>query len=362
MNHRRLGSSVSLAMSLFMLGGCNGMYITGPAHPYEWATGEIAASFSISGGAAPPESSTLPSRCNWPSRSANSHLEQENLSSMICVDMASLIQLENKYYSDDADAEKRKRYRDRWVQILMRDIDVLWWGYKNGFLTADDSSKIVSETLVTGLAAGSAGITAQTTKTVLAILSATLNGFNTSFDKNVLANQMAPVLFAAIEADRENVDSQIISGLKQDVTHYSLVMASRDVMRYADAGSISNAIASLSGKAGISVSNAKNKRDTISNKKTPGAPTLQTVTQNGNKVTIQFKPPSDIGSGDILGYTVIAQPNDGGVPVTEYQKDGAENQVIISSLNRGVYTITIWAINSVGQGAPSAPFRQVEIK
>lgn len=352
---------VFLTAGVISLSGCNGMYLTSPAHPYEWATPESERAAIIDERSRkttthlPPDDankqSDIISQCQSATSQNNWHMQQNIFPKVVCVDMVLLTGLENEYYSA-TDSKIKINDRDRWVQTLMRDVDVLWWGYKNGFLTNYDSTKVTTETIVTGAAAASAGFAAKSTKTALAVLAATLNGFNTSFDKDVLANQMAPVLFTAAEADRTKIESQIIEGLKQDTDHYSLAVAARDVMRYANAGSISSALASLGGQAGQAMTSAQQERDatSISSATAPGS---VTPSVSGNDVTLQFKPPTESGGAPVIGYQVVAQPKSGTATVAYFPNDGS-NQVMLPKLPDGGYTVKIWAITSGGPGASSA--------
>ncbi|SOE86978.1 hypothetical protein SAMN05446935_7518 [Burkholderia sp. YR290] len=362
MKTRRTGSYAGLGIVVFALSGCNGIYLTGPSQPYEWQTAEAVSTASAVGAAQPASLSSTNSACanslphNWMA-------SQRSLPSILCIDMVSLTQWENHYYSENTSDKEQQKDRDRWVQTLMRDIDVLWWGYKNSFLTNDDTTKVVSETLVTGMAAAAAGVTAQAGKTALAVLAATLNGFNTSFDKNVLANQLAPVLFAAIESDRSMIESQIIAGLKKNTTEYSLAMASRDVMRYADAGSLSNALASISRQTGLESAASKEKRDTAAVGAVPLAPVLSAKPGKAGAATITFVQPPSASNDVILGYSFTATP----VPPTtgKAQTKDIENDqkytVTFSSLPAGTYTFTGFAINSTGPGTKSAPTPPVKV-
>lgn len=366
MKPQNLVAPLLLISILMVLVGCNGMYLTGPAHPYEWATAETVATASTS--ANPPlADDKIVTSCNKQNEHAKVHLEQPYFPAVVCVDMARLTQLEARYYGRDVGKPAQKDDRDQWVQILMRDIDVLWWGYKNGFLSMNDSTKVTADTIVTGTAAASAGVTAVGGKTALAVIAATLNGFNSSFDKDVLANQTAPVLFTAAETQRTAVETQIIKRLKLQTNDYSLAIASRDVMRYANAGSLSNALASISGQAGQAMTNVNKDRDAASSgtsENPASAPTGLKAVRNGSQASIAFTPPADTSNGAVLMYELLAQPDSG----TEWRQDVLAQDVknntftVDQTLNSGTYTFTLYATTKVGQGAASQPYELEQLK
>lgn len=191
-----------------------------------------------------------------------------DFASAMCVDMGKLTSLENKYYMSTTTSDERRLIRDQWVQILMTDIDALWWQFEGKFTGRNEMVETVSETAVTGMAAAAAGVTGTAGKTALAVMSATLNGFNASFDKNVLQQQAMPTLFNAAKADRFAVETEILAGLKVDATQYSLTMASRDVLRYAQAGTLTSALASINQKVGVASANATTARTDVVKSKT----------------------------------------------------------------------------------------------
>ncbi|MFC3650580.1 fibronectin type III domain-containing protein [Dyella humi] len=348
-----LAFSLIVAIVSALTGCAKALYLTSPAHPYEWEGPSSASSISV-----PPSASSIDTSFKADVTDCN-HLHygnwyriQKDFPKVVCIDIAQLNVLERKYYASLPGDPYKKAYRDQWVQILMRDIDVLWWGYKNGFLSNDDETKMTVETATAGVAAASAGLTAPIGKTAAAVVAATLSTFDSSFDKNVLANQMAPVLFAAIEAQREKIDSQIITGLKQDADQYTLVMASRDVMRYANAGSLSNALAVLSNQTGTAAAIATSQRDAVSALGL-GAPTSleQASPPAKGKAVINFKPPSDTKEAPIFEYVGIAQPTSGGDPkFFSLPGNNQTTQIVFDGLSSGNYTITLWAINSAGPG------------
>ena len=222
-----------IPLTLFISGCASPTAILSPNHPYDFD------SFNC--------------------RNGDGKENREDWKSGVCADIKQLTDLEASYYNSPA--EGRKDIRDQWVHIMTRNIDFMWWKFKNDFFGRTAGARTIIETAATGTGATSAGVTGTGLKSGLAILSATFSSLSTSFDKNVLENQTLPVILSAIEGERAKIDAQITTRLQFDVARYSLAMASRDVMRYANAGAISSAIAKLSSTIGASAKDSEAKRD-----------------------------------------------------------------------------------------------------
>lgn len=246
MREIRRGYFMVICVCATLITACGPTAIFSPGHPLDYDSAACRAS-----------------------QNAGSEKLGTDYDSAICKDLGKLSDLEDQYYKA-TDKDVQKRLRDQWVQILMQDVDELFWQFEGNFSGRSEFAQTMTETAVTGLSAGAAGVTATSGKTAFAVLSATLSGFNTSYAKNVLQQQTIATLFDAARADRVAVDAQIMAGLKLSVDDYSLAMASRDVMRYAQAGSLNAALASINQKVGVTADTANTKRD----KSTPGTATL----------------------------------------------------------------------------------------
>lgn len=181
----------------------------------------------------------------------------------LCADIAALSTLETQYYENSGSLQKRKDLRDQWVTIITRDIDQLFWQFEGRLTGRSEWVQTATETAITGMAAASARVTAAAGKTALAIISATLSGFNTSFANNILQEQTMATLFAAATANRIAIEAQIKAGLTNGVDKYGLALAERDVMDYSQAGSLNGALASLGEKIGVDAATAKRQRAAV---------------------------------------------------------------------------------------------------
>jgi hypothetical protein len=185
-----------------------------------------------------------------------------HVQSGLCRDIQTLSALENKYYLS-SDKNERRQLRDHWLQIVTQDIDYLWWQFKNGFAGRQAGVKTGIETLAIGTGAGAAGVTGAAGKTGLAILSTTMTGLSTSFDKNILENNATSLVLATMEAERMRIDASIVAGMGLDDDHYNMAEASRDAWRYANAGSLWGALATLHQAVGQAGTNAATTRDNV---------------------------------------------------------------------------------------------------
>jgi hypothetical protein len=181
-----------------------------------------------------------------------STIKKENDSAKYsCYVIGNLEKYELNYYQANS-LEEKANWRDRWISTVLAEADSNWKHYKNQLQGGQATTKTITETLVTtfGAASAAVGSSAIATKNTLAVLSASLNGFNTSFDKNILQNNAISLILNTIESRRTVIDGQIAQGMKQSVTNYSLALASRDVMRYIEAGSLASGLSALQSTVG----------------------------------------------------------------------------------------------------------------
>ena len=84
----------------------------------------------------------------------------------------------------------------------------------------------------------------------------------------------------------------------------------------------------------------------------PGIPILSGITAEAGQLSVSFLPPGSTGSTPISSYAAICSPAAGG-PSTRV--NGTSSPIVVGSLTDGVaYTCQVTAMNSVGEGSPSA--------
>ena len=90
----------------------------------------------------------------------------------------------------------------------------------------------------------------------------------------------------------------------------------------------------------------------------PGAPTTPAVTAGDGSATVAWSPPASDGGSAVTGYNLYQGTSPGGestTPINSIPLSPTAVSDLVTSLTNGTtYFFTITAINSVGEGAPSA--------
>jgi hypothetical protein len=164
---------------------------------------------------------------------------------------------EKKYYALGTNADAKTQKRNEIVSARMRAYDIEFSNFVrqlNGF-----SNSVSIGTDLIGLALG--GLTATVggaaTKAALGAASVGVLGTNTAINKDLYFQKTLPALITQMEANRAKQQLKLLKGLTQPDSKYSLLAAYGDLGAYQDAGSIPNAIGSITQDAG----NAKQAAD-----------------------------------------------------------------------------------------------------
>lgn len=88
--------------------------------------------------------------------------------------------------------------------------------------------------------------------------------------------------------------------------------------------------------------------------KVPNAPTIGVVTvASGTSVSVAFTAPTNVGGSAITSYTVIVTDSSSGA---QFSGTGASSPIVVTGLTNGnTYTARVFAVNSYGPSAFSAP-------
>ena len=87
--------------------------------------------------------------------------------------------------------------------------------------------------------------------------------------------------------------------------------------------------------------------------KVSDAPTIGVATPGSAQVSVAFTAPSNVGGGAITGYTVIVTDSSSGAT---FSGTGASSPIVVTGLTNGnTYTAKVFATNSYGPSAFSAP-------
>lgn len=156
---------------------------------------------------------------------------------------------EAAYYKAASDDGTRTPLRDAIVTSRLRGYDIEFSGFERELLGYSNSLNVGSD--LVGLALGGLTSTVGNAGTKAALGAATTGvlGANSAIDKDLYYQKTIPALIAQMEANRSKALLVIIQGLKLPNSQYPLEAALNDLDAYRDAGSIPDAVASITQSA-----------------------------------------------------------------------------------------------------------------
>lgn len=157
---------------------------------------------------------------------------------------------EKKYEALSIDTDARTQKRNEIVSGRMRAYDIEFSKFKRQLYGS--SNTITVGTDLVGLALGglTATVGSAATKAALGAASAGVLGANTAINKDLYFQKTIPALIAQMEANRAKRQLVLFQGLAQPDSKYSLIVAFSDLDAYKSAGSIPDAIGSITQNAG----------------------------------------------------------------------------------------------------------------
>jgi hypothetical protein len=163
-----------------------------------------------------------------------------------------------KEYDVLTDDSSRTIKRNEIVSNMMKGYDIEFFAFEKQ-LTGFSNSVSVGADLI-GLTLG--GLTATAggagAKAAFGAASVGVLGANTTINKDLFYQKTLPALMAQMEANRAQKELPIDKGLAQPDSKYSLTTAYRDLQAYKAAGSLQNAITSITQSAGSAKQTAEN--------------------------------------------------------------------------------------------------------
>ncbi|MCH7807260.1 MAG: hypothetical protein IH995_09025 [Proteobacteria bacterium] len=113
-------------------------------------------------------------------------------------------------------------------------------------LTKDrNASGLILDNLRTGLEMAIVVVTGAGPKTALGATAGGLGALQGSIDKRLFYEKTVPALVKFMDAKRSLILAEILKGRSQDIDTYPFFMAIRDLQRFNDAGSVTDAISSV---------------------------------------------------------------------------------------------------------------------
>jgi hypothetical protein len=168
-------------------------------------------------------------------------------------------------YNAETDPKTQKTLRNEIIDARLAALDRAFGDYERSIYQEDIQSHVGTDWLLLGLTAGTTVVGAASTKTALGAASTAVVGGTAAFDKRALFDKTLPALLAEMVGARETIRVQIETSKKLEVTDYTWSAADSDLQRFAFAGSLVGAIASVTQAAGQKAANAKQQVQDITN-------------------------------------------------------------------------------------------------
>ena len=153
-------------------------------------------------------------------------------------------------YANKDDDQEQRTYRDSVVYGRLLALDMQYALFKRTLYEEAIVSNVSLDVLGLLAGVGGAAVTGADASRVLSSLSGGITGTRASINKNLYYERTLPALLALMDAERDRVRAQILSGLIQTTKVYPLGRALTDLERYLQVGSIPGAIASVTATAG----------------------------------------------------------------------------------------------------------------
>jgi hypothetical protein len=208
---------------------------------------------------------------------------------------------EKKYYALGSDTDAKTQKRNEIVFARMRGYDIEFSNFERQLYGFSNSVSVGTDLI--GLALG--GLTATTggaaAKAALGAASVGVLGANTAINKDLYFQKTIPALITQMEANRAKKQLAIFQGVSQPDSKYSLMAAYSDLDAYKNAGSMPNAISSITQDAGNAKQAAENDIITF-------ARTASDVTQLPDKEKIQARFET-LTDPQVLALAKAMQPN-----------------------------------------------------
>jgi hypothetical protein len=149
---------------------------------------------------------------------------------------------------------ERRSCRDLITYARMRSIDLRYGLFRQRAFEEINGGNAATDIAVLGLNAAGTLVGGPTTKSILAAISGGLVGARGVIDKDVLYNAGIQTLILKMDADRAAVRLRITNNLKQNEEVYPFEAAELDTGDYYRVGTLANALITLQGNAGATLS------------------------------------------------------------------------------------------------------------
>jgi hypothetical protein len=148
-------------------------------------------------------------------------------------------------YFNASGEDERRRVRDLIVLNRMRAYDIEFDNFERGLYGEANSIEAGGNLIVTALGAVGATSGGTVTKAALNAASGAVTGAQGIVSKELYYQRTIPALISQMEANRANAKANILAGLKQTDSAYSLAQAYVDLELLKNAGGIPGAISNV---------------------------------------------------------------------------------------------------------------------
>lgn len=152
-----------------------------------------------------------------------------------------------------------RAYRNEVVHGRMLALDMQYALFKEAIYREGILSNLSVDILGAAIGAAGAATSSADASRILSALSGGISGAGTSINKNLYYERTLPALIALMDARRDAIRAEILTGLTLDIVVYPLGRALTDLERYLQAGSIPGAIAAVTSTAGQTKAEAEEK-------------------------------------------------------------------------------------------------------
>ena len=258
-------------------------------------------------------------------------------------------------YNRREESEKQS-YRDDVVHGRLLAIDMQYGLFKQAIYEEGVTTNLTIDTLGVVVGAAGAVVTGSDGSRILSALSGGISGTGTAINKNLYYERTLPALLALMDAKRDEIRAEILTGLVLDHGGYPLGRALTDLERYVQAGSIPGAISEVLATAGEAKTKAEAKISIIRDEAFVEAKAqeridklLDVADQLPENAALQIlqNPPSEIDAETLVQVQAIL----GGVELSQaiatvLQDDAKAKQtlkfILVLMANRNEDNVTIW--------------------
>ncbi len=181
---------------------------------------------------------------NAPPRSVDPWAEVDSLNGLLTL---------GGYLNLSGNPDAQKIYRNNLINARIFATDLNFEKFQRDLVREGALKDLGSEWATLGLTGASAVVPLAQTKTVLSAIAAGITGANVSVDKNLYFKKTIPALITQMKADRKTLLLAIREKMQEDTNKYPLTAALIDLEEYYMAGTIPQAITSISVTAGATI-------------------------------------------------------------------------------------------------------------